>query len=156
MKYRRIGTTDVTVSEVGFGVWTVSTSWWGIKDEAFGVKLLQQAFDAGITFFDTADTYGNGLGETILAKALGGRRDQTTIGTKFGYVFSHPPTRRGHEELPQDWRPEYVRFALEESLKRLRTDHVDLYQLHNPRVDALQRDDLFALLETLKREGKIR
>jgi len=156
MKYRTIGTTDVTVSEVGFGVWTVSTTWWGIKDEAVGVRLLQQAFDAGITFFDTADTYGNGVGETILAKALAGRRDQITIGTKFGYDFYHHTARRGHEELPQDWRPEYVRFALEESLKRLQTDHVELYQLHNPRLDAMQRDALFAALDALKQEGKIR
>jgi len=156
MKYRRIGTTNVTVSEVGFGVWTVSTTWWGIKDEAFGVKLLQQASDAGITFFDTADTYGNGLGETILAKALGGKRSQITIGTKFGYDFYHHTARRGHEELPQEWRPEYVRFALEESLKRLQTDYVDIYQLHNPRLDAMRRDDLFATLDVLKQEGKIR
>ena len=156
MKTRRIGATDVMVSEVGFGVWTVSTTWWGITDEAVGVRLLRQAHDAGITFFDTGDTYGNGLGETILAKALGDQRQALTIGTKFGYDFYHGASRRGHEELPQDWRPEYVRFAIEESLKRLQTDHVDLYQLHNPRLDAMQRDDLFATLEALKREGKIR
>jgi len=156
MKYRRIGSTDVTVSEVGFGVWTVATPWWGMKDETLGITLLQQAFDLGITFFDTADTYGNGLGETIVAKALGGHRDQITIGTKFGYDFYRNTSRRGHEELPQDWRPEYVRFALEESLKRLQTDRVDIYQLHNPRLEAMQRDDLFAALEALKQEGKIR
>ncbi len=156
MRYRRIGTTDVMVSEIGFGVWTVSTTWWGITDEAVGIRLLRQAYDLGITFFDTADTYGNGLGETILAKALGDQRDSITIGTKFGYDFYHHTGRRGHEELPHDWRPEYVRFALEESLKRLQTDHVDLYQLHNPRLDAMQRDDLFAELDALKREGKIR
>lgn len=156
MRTRRIANTDVRVSEIGFGVWTVSTSWWGITDEAVGIRLLQRAFDLGITFFDTADTYGNGLGETILAKALGDRRAQIAIGTKFGYDFYHGTSRRGHEELPHDWRPEYVRFALEESLKRLQTDHVDIYQLHNPRLDALTRDDLFAELEALKREGKIR
>lgn len=156
MKYRTIGTTNVQVSEIGFGVWTVSTSWWGITDEAVGIRLLQQAFNLGITFFDTADTYGNGLGETLLAKALGSRRKQLTIGTKFGYDFYHNQARRGHEELPHDWRPEYVRFALEESLKRLQTDYVDLYQLHNPRLDAMQQDDLFAELESLKRSGKIR
>ena len=156
MPFRRIGTTDVTVSEIGFGVWTVATTWWGLKEEATGVALLQQAFDAGITFFDTADTYGNGLGETILTKALGNKRREITIGTKFGYDFYHHTSRRGHEELPQHWSPDYVRFALEESLKRLGTDHVDLYQLHNPRLDALQRDDLFATLDSLKQEGKIR
>ena len=156
MKSRRIGSTDVTVSEVGFGVWTVSTTWWGITDEAVGVRLLRQAYDLGITFFDTADAYGNGLGETILAEALGDHRQPITIGTKFGYDFSHQTARRGHEELPQDWRPEYVRAALEESLTRLKTTYVDLYQLHNPRLPAMQRDDLFATLESLKREGKLR
>ncbi len=156
MRQRRIGATDVQVSEVGFGVWTVSTSWWGITDEAVGVALLREAFDLGITFFDTADTYGNGLGETILAKALGPQRTAITIGTKFGYDFYHHTARRGHEELPHDWRPEYVRFALDQSLQRLGTDYVDLYQLHNPRLDALQRDDLFAALEALKQDGKIR
>ncbi len=157
MRYRQLAATDLRVSEVGFGVWTVSTSWWGIKDEAFGIRLLQQAFDLGITFFDTADTYGNGFGETILAKALGDRRSKLVIGTKFGYdIYRDAGTRRGHEELPQDWRPEYVRFALEESLKRLQTDYVDLYQLHNPRLEAIGRDDLFATLEELKRAGKIR
>lgn len=156
MKYRMIGASDVSVSEVGFGVWTVSTTWWGVTDEAQGIRLLQQAYDLGITFFDTADTYGNGLGETILAKALGPVRDRITIGTKFGYDFYHHTARRGHEELPHDWRPEYVRFALEQSLRRLQTDRVDLYQLHNPRLEAIQHDDLFATLEALKREGKIR
>jgi aryl-alcohol dehydrogenase-like predicted oxidoreductase len=156
MKYRTVGTTGVSVSEVGFGVWTIATTWWGVKDEAFGVRLLQQAYDLGMTFFDTADTYGNGLGETILAKALGGKRSQLTIGTKFGYDFYHHATRRGHEELPHNWQPGYVRFAIEESLKRLQTDHIDIYQLHNPRLDAMQRDDLFATLEALKREGKLR
>ena len=156
MRFRRVADTDVTVSEVGFGVWTVSTAWWGITDEAVGLRLLRQAFELGITFFDTADTYGNGLGETMLAKALGDKRSQITIGTKFGYDFYHHTSRRGHEELPHDWRPSYVRFALEESLKRLQTDHVDIYQLHNPRLEAMQRDDLFAELEALKQQGKIR
>ena len=156
MRLRKVGSTDVSVSEVGFGVWTVATNWWGVTDEAFGVRLLRQAFDAGITFFDTADTYSNGIGETILAKALGDRRDRIAIGTKFGYDFYNNTSRRGQEELPQDWRPEYARFALEESLKRLQTDRVDIYQMHNPRLDAMQRDDLFAALEALKREGKIR
>jgi aryl-alcohol dehydrogenase-like predicted oxidoreductase len=59
MRFRTIGDTDVQVSEIGFGVWTVATSWWGVTDEAFGIRLLQHAFDQGVTFFDTADAYGN-------------------------------------------------------------------------------------------------
>ena len=156
MKYRTLGSTNISVSEIGFGVWTVSTNWWGVTDEAVGLRLLQQAFELGMNFFDTADTYGNGLGETILAKALGDKRDQLVIGTKFGYDFYHHTSRRGQEELPQDWRPDYIRFALEQSLSRLQTTHVDLYQLHNPRVSTIQQDDLFATLEALKDEGKIR
>ena len=156
MRYRTIPRTNLTVSEVGFGVWTVSTNWWGVTDEAFGIRLLQQAFDLGVTFFDTADAYGNGLGETMLAKALGDRCSQLVIGTKFGYDFYQHATRRGHEELPHNWQPEYIRTALEHSLTRLQTDVIDLYQLHNPRVDAIQRDDIFATLEALKDAGKIR
>lgn len=156
MRYRTIARTDLAVSEVGFGVWTVATTWWGIADQDVGVRLLNQAFEQGVTFFDTADTYGNGLGETLLAKALGDRRERIVIGTKVGYDFYTATSRRGHEELPHDWRPEYLRFALEESLKRLQTTYIDLYQLHNPRLDAMQRDDLFAELERFRAEGKIR
>lgn len=156
MRYRKIANTDIPVSEIGFGVWTVATTWWGVKDEAFGVRLLQQAFERGITFFDTADTYGSGLGETILAKALSAQRSKITIGTKVGYDFYHHTSRQGQQELPQDWRPEYIRFAVEESLKRLGTTHIDIYQLHNPRIDVMQKDDLFATLEQLKSEGKVR
>jgi len=156
MKYRELGKTGLKVSEVGFGVWTVSTTWWGVKEEAVGVALLKKAFDLGITFFDTADTYGNGLGETILNQALGDRRDEMVIGTKVGYDFYHHTSRRGQEELPQDFSPAYLEFALGESLKRLGTDTIDLYQLHNPRIEVMERQEVFAALERFKREGKIR
>ena len=157
MRYRSFGNSDLMASEVGFGVWTVGTTMWGIKDEAVGIRLLQQAFDLGITFYDTADVYGDGLGETILAKAFQGKRDRVVYSTKFGYDFyNHPGVQPGQRERPQDWRPEYVRRACEESLRRLGTDRIDLYQLHNPRIDTLRRDDLFAELEQLKTAGKIR
>ena len=157
MKYRPLGKTGVNVSEVGFGVWTVGTTWWGIKDEAVGIRMLQRALDLGITFFDTADTYGNGYGEEILQKALGARRREIVIGTKGGYDFYHHANeRRGQQELPQDFSPAYLAFAVEESLKRLKTDVIDFYQLHNSRIEAIRRDDTFAALESLKRAGKIR
>jgi aryl-alcohol dehydrogenase-like predicted oxidoreductase len=157
MRYRTFGTTDLTASEVGFGVWTVGTTMWGIKDETVGIRLLQEALDLGITFYDTADVYGDGLGETILAKAFQGKRDRVVYSTKFGYDFyNHPGVQPGQRERPQDWRPEYVRRACEESLRRLGTDRIDLYQLHNPRIDTLRRDDLFAELARLKEAGKIR
>lgn len=159
MKYRSIGKTDLTVSEVGFGCWTVGTTWWGVTDEDFGIGLMRKAYDAGITFFDNADTYGDGKAERMLATALGNVRDKIVIATKFGYDFYTQPEdsdRPGHQERPQDFSPAFVRKALEESLKRLETDYIDLYQLHNPRMWAVESDDLFATLEDLRREGKIR
>ena len=157
MKYRKLAKSDLQLSEIGFGVWTISTGWWGDYTDEQACRLLQRAFDLGVTFFDTGDTYGNGRGETILAQAFAGRRQDIVIGTKFGYDFySDPNARRGQRERPQDFSPKFVRFALEQSLRRLDTDYIDLYQLHNPRLEALQRDDLFELLERLKQEGKLR
>lgn len=157
MQYRTLGDTGLTVSAVGFGVWTVSTTMWGIEDDAFGLHLLRRAFDLGVTFYDTADVYGDGKGETLLADALGNRRDEIVIATKFGYDFyTHPGLQPGQRERPHDWSPAYIRKACEESLRRLNTDRIDLYQLHNPRVNDLARDDTFATLEELKAEGKIR
>jgi aryl-alcohol dehydrogenase-like predicted oxidoreductase len=135
----------------------VGTSWWGDRDEAGALRLLHRALDLGVTFFDTADTYGSGDGETILAKAFGGRRGDVVIATKFGYDFyTHSGPRTGQRELPQDFSPAFVRRALDESLRRLETDYVDLYQLHNPRMDTILQDDLFAELDRLRDAGKIR
>jgi aryl-alcohol dehydrogenase-like predicted oxidoreductase len=157
MRYRKLANTDVTLSEVGFGVWTIAAGWWGEYTDDQAADLLRRSLALGITFFDTGDTYGSGRGETILAKAFGGQRDKIVIGTKFGYDFyTNPDLDRGQRERPHDWSPKFVRFALEQSLKRLETDYIDLWMLHNPRMDAIQKDDLFALLEQLKTEGKIR
>ena len=116
MRYRTFGNTDLTASEVGFGVWTVGTTLWGIKDEAVGIRLLQKAFDLGITFYDTADVYGDGLGETILAKAFQGKRDRVVYSTKFGYDFYNIYTEEqlrefaGASDVP-DLRPDEVRMV---------------------------------------------
>ena len=157
VKYRTLGDTGIEVSSVGFGVWTISTGWWGVDDDEQGLSLLRRAYDSGMTFFDNADTYGNGKGESMLADALGEVRDRIVIATKFGYDFyNHGNERDGHKELPQDFSPKHVRFAVEQSLERLRTDYIDVYQLHNPRMWAVRSDELFATLEQLKMEGKIR
>lgn len=156
MEYRRIEGTDLTVSMVGFGVWTVGTTWWGVKDRETGIRLLRLAFDLGITFFDTADTYANGEAETILREALGDHRDEIVIATKFGYDIYNSPERPGQQERPHDWSPDYFRKALDGSLKRLGVDRIDYYQLHNPRIDAIQRDDLWEEMERAKQAGKVR
>jgi aryl-alcohol dehydrogenase-like predicted oxidoreductase len=159
MKYRTYPKTDVAVSEVGFGLWTTSTGWWGDKSDDDAVALLREAFDLGITLYDAADTYGNGRSEEQLAKAFAGRRDTVVYATKFGYDFYTPQnveTRRGQFELPHDFSPAFVRKALEESLRRLQTDYVDIYQMHNARMAQIDDDALWDLLESFKREGKIR
>src|ERR671926_410991 len=156
MKYRSLGKTGLRVSEVGFGVWTVSTGWWGEVDEKKSVRLLRRAHEKGINDFDTADTYGSGKGETLLADAFGGMRDEVVISTKIGYDFYNHTARRGQQERPQDWSENFIRFALEQSLKRLDTDYIDFLQLHNAKMDAIENDRLFELLEEFKEEGKIR
>jgi aryl-alcohol dehydrogenase-like predicted oxidoreductase len=156
MKYRRLGDTEIEVSEVGFGVWTVSTGWWGEVDDEKSVRLLRQAHERGINYFDTADTYGSGKGETLLADAFGGMRDKVVISTKIGYDFYSHTQRRGQQERPQDWSENFIRFALEQSLKRLGTDYVDFLQLHNTKMDAVENNALFGLMEEFEREGKIR
>ncbi len=160
MRYRFLSDGKTAVSEVGFGVWSVATTWWGVKDAETGVRLLREAYDQGVTFFDTADVYGNGRGETLLADAFwksGVPRDNLVIATKFGYdIYTNSGERSGHGELPQDFSPAFIKKACEESLRRLSTDHIDIYQLHNPRMDAIRSDDIIETLERLKDEGKIR
>ncbi len=157
MEYRQLPRTDLNLSEVGFGVWTVATNWWGKLEENERVALLENALEAGINFFDTADTYGEGYGEELLAKVLGHRRTELVIATKFGYDFYDKSTPRvGHQERIQRFDREFVTYACEQSLKRLGTDYIDIYQVHNPRLDTLERDELFETLEQLQFEGKIR
>ena len=128
MKYRPLNGTPLTVSEVGFGVWTVGTTWWGVHDRNEGIALLRRAFDLGITFFDTGDTYANGAAETIMAEALGDVRDRIVIATKFGYDIYSQAERPNQQERAHDWSPAYMRRALEGSLRRLGTDYIDVYK----------------------------
>lgn len=160
MRYRFLSDGKTAVSEVGFGVWSVATTWWGVKDKDTAIRLLREAHQEGVTFFDTADVYGNGLGETLLADAFwknGVPRDRLVIATKFGYdIYTNSAERSGHGELPQDFSPGFIRKACEESLRRLGTDCIDIYQLHNPRMDAIRSDDVMETLERLNDQGKIR
>ena len=86
MKYRQLPRTDLQVSEVGFGVWTVATTWWGRIPEDEGIALVENAVELGVNFFDTAGIYGAGYGEEILTKALGHRRHDLVVATKFGWT----------------------------------------------------------------------
>ena len=155
MRYRRFGTSDVEVSEVGFGVWTLASDWWGeVEDKQ---ALLRAAFDAGINFIDTAPVYGSdGIGETLLADFLKGSRDDIILTSKCGYDIDAERKFPGQSERPHDWRPESIRKQLEDSLRRLQTDRIELYQLHNTRIEPILADDLWEELVKLRAEGKIR
>jgi len=157
MRYRTFPGTDITASEIGFGAWTVTAGWWGDYNDDQAVDLMRKALDHGITFFDTAPSYGqDGRGETLVAKALKKQRDEVVYSTKFGYDIEMEWKPEGHQERPHNLDPAVVRRSIESSLRRLETDRIDLIQLHNPRLEHLQRDDVWALMEDLKREGKIR
>ena len=155
MRYRELAP-GLEVSEIGFGNWTVTTGWWGEYTEQQAIDLHRLAFDRGVTFFDTADGYGDGYAEEVLAKALDGKRDQIVISTKFGYDLESTTERRGQQERPHRTDVPYVRKCLEHSLRRLRTDVIDIYQLHNPRMNHVEQDDLWEFLEQAKQEGKVR
>ena len=155
MRYRKLHGTDLELSELGFGTWTLTTGWWGTYTDDEARRMISRALDRGINYIDTADAYGNGRGESVLAPILAGRRD-VHIGTKFGYDFYNNPERpRGQRELPQDMSPKFIRFALEQSLQRLGTDHIAIYQPHNPRIETLMTDEHWETLEALRDEGKI-
>ena len=157
MRFRELPRTELILPEVGFGVWTVATDWWGKISDENRASLLENALELGVNFLDTADTYGEGFGEEILAKVLGHRRKDIIISTKFGYDFYDKSVpREGHQERAQKFDREFVTFACEQSLRRLETDYIDLYQIHNPKMTALERDDLFETLEQLQFDGKIR
>src|SRR4030095_63585 len=158
MRFRTYKNTDLTVSEVGFGLWTISTGWWGNFTDGEAVGLIHKAFDLGITLFDAADTYGNGLSEELIAKAFPNQRDEIVVATKGGYDFvTHGEARgRGQREIPQDFSPEAIARATDAALKRLKTDRIDLLQLHNIRMGQVYDDALWTTLEELKSAGKIR
>jgi len=155
MRQRTFDGTDLVTSEIAFGTWALGSSWWGETDDPD--RLIGRALELGITFFDTGDTYAQGRNEELVGRALArADRDAIQVSTKFGYVLDEGRRVHAEGERPHDWSPEHARRALEASLRRLGVEHVDLLQLHNPRMDAIERDDLFAELEALRAEGKLR
>jgi len=153
VRQRRLGRTNLQVSEVGFGAWAIGGNKhghsYGPTDNAESLRAIARALDLGCSFFDTADLYGHGLSEKLLGQALQKQRQACVIATKVGGDFYHGPFHKNFD-------PDYIRFALEKSLERLRTDYIDIYQLHNPPLMMLERGAHYAMLDELKQEGKIR
>jgi len=159
MIYRAIPGTDIKVSTLSFGNFIYGSGMWGktVADEPEGVVLQNKAFDLGVNFFDTADAYDNGRAEQMMRDTIAyAGRANIVLSTKFGYDFySDPGTAGSHRERKQDFSPSFLDFALEQSLKRLGTDYIDLWQAHNIKLPQMT-DELRTALDRLIREGKIR
>jgi len=179
---RPLGRTGLQVSEIGFGGWAIGGNAFGNSygptDDAESQRAVRRAYDLGCTFFDTADVYGHGHSEEVLGAALQGLRDKVIVATKVGGNFYnrdiHPLMRdrvaqtvgRPLEEIERgatlnvthdaNFTASYVRFAVERSLARLRTEYIDLLQLHNPPINVISTMETYEVLEQLKREGLIR
>jgi aryl-alcohol dehydrogenase-like predicted oxidoreductase len=146
MKYRTLGTTGVSVSELCLGAMMFGA--WGNADHGECVRIVHRALDAGINFVDTADMYSAGESEEVLAKALKGRRDRVVVATKVHGRMGEDPNEQG---LSRRW----IVRACEDSLRRLGTDYIDLYQAHRPRPGT-DHDETLAALSDLVRAGKVR
>jgi aryl-alcohol dehydrogenase-like predicted oxidoreductase len=148
MERRPFGTTGITTSAIGLGAWQLGSYEWQNTDQAEALQIVRAALDAGCDFFDTAPSYGGGLSETLLGTALKGQRHAVTICTKFGRTTARQP----------QFDVAYLRASLEDSLKRLQTDYVDILLLHSPPRELLDGTTAphYALLEQLKTEGKLR
>src|SRR5207253_6713434 len=134
MQDRTLGNTGIRVSEIGFGGWAVGGSaeasgtplGWGKTNDDESLAAIRRARDLGVTFFDTADSYGFGRSESLLGIVLSRRRNEVVIATKVGIV------RTAAGEMRKDFSKQHIFHAVDGSLKRLRTDYIDLYQTHNP------------------------
>ena len=157
---RTLGRSGIEVSALGLGCWAIGGPFWagetplgwGEVDDNESIRAIHAALDLGINFFDTANVYGAGHSERILGRALAGRRSQVVIATKFNAVFDEE-TR---QVIGADASPEGIRRACEDSLRRLNTDYIDLYQFHDNGYPADQAEPVRETLEELVKEGKIR
>jgi len=156
---RTLGRSGLEVSAMGFGCWAIGgVLWngeeplgWGKVDDEESIRAIHRAIDLGVTFFDTADVYGAGHSERVLARALAGQRDNVVIATKFGNSFDEATKQ---VQGPKD-SADYIRQACETSLRRLNTDYIDLYQLHLNDYDPEKAVVIRDVLDKLAEEGKI-
>jgi aryl-alcohol dehydrogenase-like predicted oxidoreductase len=158
MHYRKLGSTNITVSEIGFGGWAIggladaagTPLGWGRTSDEESIITIRRARELGVTFFDTADSYGFGRSESLLGLVLSRTRKDVVIATKVGV------SRDAEGRVLKDFSRSHISHSVDGSLKRLRTDYIDLYQLHNPTLEELARDDIHEAMDRLQESGKIR
>jgi len=157
MLYRKFGHTDLLISEVGFGAWGIggpaivgeTPIGWGNVDDNTSIEALKKAYELGINFYDTADFYGFGRSEELIGRVFG-NSDKVVIASKVGHRVSED------EKIYLDYSKQYLLEACEASLKRLKRDYIDFYQLHAARMKHLEAGECIEAMEQLKKEGKIR
>src|SRR5262245_15093959 len=147
MKYRELGRTGWKVSEISFGAWAIGGAW-GDVDDRESLAALNRAVDLGVNFFDTADVYGDGRSEKLLAELKRERREEIIIATKAG--------RRLNPHVASGYNRENITAFVDRSLQYLNTDSLDLVQLHCPPTEAYYFPELFGALDDLQKEGKIK
>ena len=145
MEYRQFGRTDLKVSAIGFGCWEIGGTY-GRIDEGEFQRAVARVIDVGVTCFDTAEAYGVGVSEEALARALGGRRNDVVIATKFGVGYEEMPNRRDSSRAR-------VLASIDKSLRRLGTDHVEIYLVHWPDPNT-PLDETMAALDDIVRQGR--
>jgi aryl-alcohol dehydrogenase-like predicted oxidoreductase len=158
MQYRELGKTGIRVSAIGFGGWAIGGAaeasgaplGWGHALDDESLAAIRRARELGVTFFDTADSYGFGRSESLLGIVLARYRQNVVIATKVGVV------RTASGDLKKDFSRQHIFRAVDGSLKRLRTDYIDVYQVHNPTVQELRREEIQEAMERLQDAGKVR
>lgn len=157
---RNLGRSDLEISALGMGCWAIggpharqgSPVGWGQVNDEESIRGLRRALELGVTFYDTADVYGCGHSEKLIAQALGGRRDEIVIATKAGYTY----VEETREAPGENGDPAYIRRACDESLRRLNTDRIDLYQFHLGGYPMEKAPDVRAVFDDLVAQGKVR
>jgi aryl-alcohol dehydrogenase-like predicted oxidoreductase len=158
MQYRELGKTGIRVSAIGFGGWAIGGAaeasgaplGWGRTSDDESLAALRRARELGVTLYDTSDSYGFGRSESLLGIVLSRYRQDVVFATKVGVV------RTSAGALKKDFSRQHIFHAVDGSLKRLRTDYIDLYQVHNPTIEELRREEIQDAMERLQDAGKIR
>lgn len=158
MQYKKLGSRGPIVSTVGFGAWAIGGMNWGKTDDDVSRNALRKALDSGVTLIDTADVYGFGHSEELVAEVIEGHgKGEVVIATKAGndFYFAKKDDDTGYGPIQQNYKKDYIVYAAEQSLKRLKLEALDILQLHSGTMENLDRDDPWEALALLKEQGKI-
>ena len=158
MQYKKLGNRGPEVSTMGFGAWAIGGMNWGATDDKVSKNALHEAIDQGVTFIDTADVYGFGHSEKLIAEVIKERgKKNIIIATKAGndFYFANKNSDEGYGAIQQTYTKDYLIYAAEQSLKRLNVEALDILQLHSPDLEKLERDEPWEALQQLKQDGKI-